>query len=167
MQKENYQAVSKPSLANKAEANEENQRQSVLDKKLNKVKKQNQQYSNEKYKQNESLDSARQESSRFNELQTKLQKAKKEIQDLRYEVQKKTNEGEQKDKKITELEGLVKELKQYSSQDTRPGSMHSGNDIALKQAQDEIQRLRAMNKDREGILTEIDTKNQSLRETET
>ena len=43
----------------------------------------------------------------------------------------------------------------------------SGNDIALKQAQDEIQRLRAMNKDREGILTEIDTKNQSLRETET
>lgn len=59
MQKENYQAVSKPSLANKAEANEENQRQSVLDKKLNKVKKQNQQYSNEKSKQNESLDSAR------------------------------------------------------------------------------------------------------------
>ena len=45
--------------------------------------------------------------------------------------------------------------------------MHAGNDIALKQAQDEIQRLRAMNKDREGILTEIDTKNQSLRETET
>ena len=42
MQKGNYQAVSKPSLANKAEANEENQRQSVLDKKLNKVKKQNQ-----------------------------------------------------------------------------------------------------------------------------
>jgi hypothetical protein len=45
-----------------------------LDKKLNKVKKQNKDYSNEKEKskQNESLDSARQESSRFNELQTKL-----------------------------------------------------------------------------------------------
>ena len=34
-----YQIVSKPSVTNKAEANEENSRQSVLDKKLNKVKK--------------------------------------------------------------------------------------------------------------------------------
>ena len=31
--------MSKPSVTNKAEANEENSRQSVLDKKLNKVKK--------------------------------------------------------------------------------------------------------------------------------
>ena len=37
--KDDYQVVSKPSVANKAEANEENSRQSVLDKKLNKVKK--------------------------------------------------------------------------------------------------------------------------------
>ena len=50
---------------NKAEANEENSRQSVLDKKLNKVKKQIN--SNEKIGNNESLDSARQESSRFND----------------------------------------------------------------------------------------------------
>lgn len=39
LEKNDYQVVSKPSLANKAEANEENSRQSVLDKKLNKVKK--------------------------------------------------------------------------------------------------------------------------------
>lgn len=36
--KNDYQVVSKPSVANKAEANEENMRQSVIDKKLNKVK---------------------------------------------------------------------------------------------------------------------------------
>ena len=33
--------MSKPSVANKAEANEENTRQSIIDKKLNKVKKLN------------------------------------------------------------------------------------------------------------------------------
>lgn len=69
--KNEYQVVSKPSVLNKAEANEENSRQSVLDKKLSKVKKA-QQISSEKNKANESLDSARQESNRFNELQTKL-----------------------------------------------------------------------------------------------
>jgi hypothetical protein len=37
--KTDYQIVSKPSVANKAEANEENMRQSVIDKKLNKVKR--------------------------------------------------------------------------------------------------------------------------------
>jgi|DEB0MinimDraft_12_1074336.scaffolds.fasta_scaffold16624_2 hypothetical protein len=57
--KNDYQVVSKPSLANKVEANEENTRQSVLDKKLKKV--------NTKVgatNMNESLDSARQESAR-------------------------------------------------------------------------------------------------------
>lgn len=39
VEKNDYQIVSKPSVANKVEANEENSRQSVLDKKLNKVKK--------------------------------------------------------------------------------------------------------------------------------
>lgn len=62
-----YQVVSKPSVVNKAEANEENSRQSVLDKKLNKVKKQIN--SNEKIGNNESLDSARLESARFNDIQ--------------------------------------------------------------------------------------------------
>ena len=49
--------MSKPSVVNKAEANEENSRQSVLDKKLNKVM--NKINSNEKIGANESLDSAR------------------------------------------------------------------------------------------------------------
>jgi len=39
MDEKDYQVVSKPSVTNKAEANEENSRQSVLDKKLSKVKK--------------------------------------------------------------------------------------------------------------------------------
>ena len=38
MEQKDYQVVSKPSVTNKAEANEENSRQSILDKKLNKVK---------------------------------------------------------------------------------------------------------------------------------
>lgn len=38
MEEKDYQVVSKPSVTNKAEANEENSRQSILDKKLNKVK---------------------------------------------------------------------------------------------------------------------------------
>jgi hypothetical protein len=38
MEERDYQVVSKPSVTNKAEANEENSRQSILDKKLNKVK---------------------------------------------------------------------------------------------------------------------------------
>jgi hypothetical protein len=79
-----YQVVSKPSVVNKEEAREENSRQSVLDKKLNKVKKQIN--SNEKIGNNESLDSARQESSRFNDAQQKLQKAKKENSDLKYDL---------------------------------------------------------------------------------
>lgn len=37
MEEKDYQVVSKPSVTNKAEANEENSRQSILDKKLNKV----------------------------------------------------------------------------------------------------------------------------------
>ena len=39
LESKDYQIVSKPSVANKAEANDENNRTSVLDKKLNKVKK--------------------------------------------------------------------------------------------------------------------------------
>lgn len=41
LEKQDYQVVSKPSVANKAEANEENTRQSIIDKRLNKVKKLN------------------------------------------------------------------------------------------------------------------------------
>ena len=39
VQKKDYHVVSKPSMANKAEACDENNRRSVLDKKLNQVKK--------------------------------------------------------------------------------------------------------------------------------
>ena len=73
--KDDYQVVSKPSVANKAEANEENSRQSVLDKKLNKVKK----LATEKTKAVDmSLDSARQENTKITELQAKLNKQKQE-----------------------------------------------------------------------------------------
>jgi len=41
------------------------------------------------------------------------------------------------------------------------------NDVQVRQLQDEVQRLRSINKNRDNILSEIDSKNQSLRETET
>ena len=41
MDARDYQVVSKPSVTNKAEAQDENSRKSVLDKKLDKIKKMN------------------------------------------------------------------------------------------------------------------------------
>lgn len=43
LEKKEYQVVSKPSIQNKAEANDENSRKSVLDDKLKKVKNKNNQ----------------------------------------------------------------------------------------------------------------------------
>jgi archaellum component FlaC len=99
--------VSKPSIANKVEANEENTRLSVIDKKLKKV--------NTKVGGNDPNTSMQeiQETARVQDIQQKLQKAKKETQDLKFELQKKNNDLEQRDKKINELESLVNQLKQY------------------------------------------------------
>jgi hypothetical protein len=68
-----------------------------------------------------------------------------------------------KDKKLQEQESLINELKQYH------GTSSSGNasNLQIRQLQEEITRLRQLNKNRDDILNEIDTKNQSLRETET
>lgn len=41
------------------------------------------------------------------------------------------------------------------------------NDMQVRQLQEEVTRLRSINKNRDNILSEIDSKNQSLRETET
>lgn len=118
------------------------------------------------------MDSARQQqdNSQAKELQLKLQKQKKENQDLKYEFQKKCNETEQKDKRIRELETMVKDLKAYAS--TQGGqssaSSQNGNDsYQVKQLTEEVNRLRSLNKTRDELHQQIDTKNQSLRETET
>ena len=102
--KNDYQVVSKPSVANKAEANEENLRQSVIDKKLTKVKKLADTGANGKAKNAQgdmSIDSARQESARLQEVKDKLMKEKKLNQDMKFELQKKQDEIEQKNIKIT------------------------------------------------------------------
>ena len=114
--KNDYQVVSKPSVANKAEANEENLRQSVIDKKLTKVKKLADAGTNGKVKNaaDMSIDSARQESARLQEVKDKLMKEKKLNQEMKFELQKKQDEIEQKNSKITQLNSLVKELKQYN-----------------------------------------------------
>lgn len=41
------------------------------------------------------------------------------------------------------------------------------NDMQVRQLQDEVSRLRSINKNRDNILSEIDSKNWNLRETET
>lgn len=46
-------------------------------------------------------------------------------------------------------------------------SSNQVNDMQVRQLQDEVTRLRSINKNRDNILSEIDSKNQSLRETET
>lgn len=55
----------------------------------------------------------------------KLQKYKKENLDLKYEIQKKCNDIEQKDKKLKEQESLIKELKQYHTGSAPPSNQAS------------------------------------------
>lgn len=65
---------------------------------------------------------------------------------------------------------MVKDLRQYAS--TQGGqssaSSQNGNDsYQVKQLTEEVNRLRSLNKTRDELHQQIDTKNQSLRETET
>lgn len=104
-----YQVVSKPSIANKAEANEENLRQSVIDKKLSMKKKVDTRKGSiavsEKttQAQQQELDRLQQENQRLQEFKEKLNKSKQENQELRYEVQEKKIELEKKDRMINDL----------------------------------------------------------------
>ena len=54
-----------------------------------------------------------------------------------------------------------------NSSSSKNMSPNQVNDVQIRQLQDEVQRLRSINKNRDNILSEIDSKNQSLRETET
>jgi chromosome segregation ATPase len=73
-------------------------------------------------------------------------------------------EVEMKDKKITELNQLIKELKQYNP---LPADNQLSKTSEIKQLKDEVSRLNQINKNRNNILEEMDTKTQNLRETET
>lgn len=64
-------------------------------------------------------------------------------------------EVEMKDKKINELNQLVKELKQYNPQ---PADNQLSKTAEIKQLKDEVARLNQMNKNRNDILQEMDTK---------
>jgi len=77
-----YQVVSKPSLANKAEANEENRRQSVLDKKLQKVKNITVPSGSATATNDKAQDEI--ETARIQEIQAKSNKHKKENQELKF-----------------------------------------------------------------------------------
>lgn len=69
--------------------------------------------------------------------------------------------------KCKENESLYKEiaeLKDTMNKKTAYGSMDS---VESKKMMEEVQKLRSLNKHRDEILTQIDTQNKNLRETET
>mmetsp|Transcript_23965 Transcript_23965/g.36736 ORF Transcript_23965/g.36736 Transcript_23965/m.36736 type:complete len:105 (+) Transcript_23965:1294-1608(+) len=59
------------------------------------------------------------------------------------------------------MENHIRELKQYQS------SQGSNVDLQVKQLTEELSKFKSMSKNRDNILNEIDSKNKSLRETET
>ena len=61
----------------------------------------------------------------------KLQKYKKENLDLKYEIQKKCNDIEQKDKKLQEQESLISELKQYHNGGA-PASSNQASSLQIR-----------------------------------
>lgn len=103
-----------------------------------------------------SIDTLQQENAKLQEYKDKLQKSKKETQDLKYDLQKKSMEVEMKDKKINELNSLIKELKQYNPQPSEKSSMSQSAEN--KQLKEEIARLNSINKNRNDLLQDIDSK---------
>jgi serine/threonine protein kinase len=129
LEKKDYQIVSKPSVMNQAEQEAETSRQSALDRKLKKAKLSSQQ-------QSASLDLAKQESARVQELVAKNQELKREVQSLNFELQKKNSEWEQQLKRVQELEAHLAEIQKYSSGKGSP-------EAQVKQLQEEVQKLRS------------------------
>lgn len=65
---------------------------------------------------------------------------------------------------------MVKDLRQYASNQggqSNGASQNSNDSYQVKQLTEEVNRLRSLNKTRDELHQQIDTKNQSLRETET
>ena len=93
------------------------------------------------------------------DLQEKLNKSRKEGQEQKYEYLKKCNELEAKEKLLRESEALVAELKAYA------GS--GSNEATVKTLREEIIRLKNLNKNRDVILSDLEERSASLRETET
>ena len=141
--------MSKPSVANKAEANEERKRTSVIEQKLKNVK----------MSTARKMSSGLEDDGRTADLQDKLGKARKEAQDMKYDYLKKCNELEAKEKALRESEALVAELKAYA------GS--GSNETTVKTLRDEVARLKNLNKNRDVILTDLEERAATLRETET
>ena len=89
---------------------------------------------------------------------------------MKYEYLKKCSEVESRDKKIKEQETLISELKKYHDPSSRAGgeSASSGSsEMQIKSLKDEVARLKSLNKNRDDILSDLETKNTNLRETET
>ena len=102
MEKKDYQVVSKPSISNKAEANEDT-RQSIIDKKLKKVSKlhiaavhsgPNSRKGSIANQPSTTVDSSTNDPERVQDLQAKIGKTKKEAQEKQTEYTKKCIEIE-------------------------------------------------------------------------
>jgi len=62
---------------------------------------------------------------------------------------------------------MVKDLQKYASTQGSTSGQSSSDSLQVKQLTEELNRLRSLNKTRDDLHQQIDTKNQSLRETET
>jgi len=145
IKKENYQVVSKPSIQNKAEVQQETRQSQLIDEKLKKVQV------------NTSATTSKNDEAGVDDLNEKLAQAKKETGELKLSYQQKCKELEQVQKEAADFKEASKEKAAYSAKENQE----------IKKLNEEIQRLRILNKNRDDILTEIDSKNKNLRETET
>jgi len=90
-------------------------------------------------------------------LKSKLIQTKKELNDLKVNYSMKCKEVEQLNREAAEASDTLKEKSSYNSKEN----------TEVKKLMEEIQRLRSLNKNRDEILTEMESKSKNLRETET
>lgn len=138
--------VSKPSIANKAEAQAETRQSLLIQDKLKQV--------------NINLASQPEKDSKdanIEELNQKLIQTKKDLNDLKMSYTMKCKELEQAMKEVAELKETLSQKNAYSSKDSQE----------VKKLMEENQKLRSLNKHRDEILIQMESQNKSLRDTET
>ena len=93
------------------------------------------------------------------DLNQKLLESNKQANDLKFKLNQMQTELDQANKEKAELSNQLKQKEAVSSSTV--------DQQEVKRLQEEIAKLRSLNKNRDQILAEIDEKNKALRESET
>ena len=93
------------------------------------------------------------------DLNQKLLESNKQASDLKFKLNQMQTELDQANKEKAELSNQLKQKEAVSSSTV--------DQQEVKRLQEEIAKLRSLNKNRDQILAEIDEKNKALRESET